>query len=86
MEFFLISVLDFFSQFWSLFMVFSSKCIREMHAIHCLFWTEVLLTKPIYVLAGGLFLNATYATHLYFDSETAAGKEVFDRQVHVLTS
>ncbi|KAG5411516.1 hypothetical protein IGI04_007835 [Brassica rapa subsp. trilocularis] len=67
--------------FWSLFMVFSSKCIREMHAIHCLFWTEVLLTKPIYVLAGGLFLNATYATHLYFDSETAAGKEVFDRQL-----
>ncbi|CAG7895025.1 unnamed protein product, partial [Brassica rapa] len=58
------NVLDFFSQFWSLFMVFSSKCIREMHAIHCLFWTEVLLTKPIYVLAGGLFLNATYATHL----------------------
>ena len=28
-------------------MIFSSKCISEMHAIHCLFWTDVLLTKPI---------------------------------------
>ncbi|KAH0859621.1 hypothetical protein HID58_087882 [Brassica napus] len=27
---------------------------------------------------GRLFLNATSGTHLYFDSETAAGKKVFD--------
>ncbi|KAG2256484.1 hypothetical protein Bca52824_075778 [Brassica carinata] len=30
------------------------------------------------VVGGRLFLNGTSSTHLYFDSETAAGKEVFD--------
>ncbi|CAN6892892.1 unnamed protein product [Brassica oleracea var. botrytis] len=29
--------------------------------------------------ARRLFLNATSATHLYFDSETDAGKEFFDK-------
>ncbi|WZZ79650.1 hypothetical protein YC2023_100222 [Brassica napus] len=30
------------------------------------------------IVEGRLFLNGTSSTHLYFDSETAAGKEVFD--------
>ncbi|KAL0813811.1 hypothetical protein Bca101_070254 [Brassica carinata] len=30
------------------------------------------------IVGGRLFLNGTSGTHLYFDSETAAGKELFD--------
>ncbi|CAN6877173.1 unnamed protein product [Brassica oleracea] len=30
------------------------------------------------IVGGRLFLNGTSSTHLYFDSEIAAGKEVFD--------
>nr|VDC81641.1 unnamed protein product [Brassica rapa] len=30
------------------------------------------------IVGGRLFLNATSSTHLYFDSETAAGKKLFD--------
>ncbi|KAL0683829.1 hypothetical protein Bca4012_050677 [Brassica carinata] len=33
------------------------------------------------ICVSRLFLNGTSSTHLYFDSETAAGKEVFDMSI-----
>ncbi|CAH8306070.1 unnamed protein product [Eruca vesicaria subsp. sativa] len=33
------------------------------------------------IVGGRLFMNATFGTHLYFDSETAVGKEVYNTLV-----
>lgn len=52
---------------------------RQMHGRLYLFWTWYLLFFGS--LSGRLFLNATSSTHLYFDSETAAGKKLFDTYV-----
>ncbi|KAF2572385.1 hypothetical protein F2Q70_00005133 [Brassica cretica] len=40
---------------------------------------EIIIATSVNLkIVGTLFLNATSGTHLYFDSETAAGKKVFD--------
>ncbi|KAH0883927.1 hypothetical protein HID58_060023, partial [Brassica napus] len=64
-------------------------CVRMFDSLALAFHTKLdsYGREPRVVIAtsvnpkkvgGRLFLNGTFGTHLYLDSETAAGKEVFD--------
>ncbi|KAJ4906013.1 hypothetical protein Rs2_09671 [Raphanus sativus] len=64
-----------------LFCVPSSARLMPTPILSHLYKGQIVLATSVNpkIVGGRLFLNATSATHLYFDSETSAGKEVFEK-------